>query len=111
VRSLALLGLVVALAACVSEEDLLEDAPRNRPTKVVVLEVEADRARLVAGEDALADLDRIPGVLKVVRGSGRNEVMCLVEDRVDPYALAAHLRPHFQVTVLRTVKKSELERE
>jgi hypothetical protein len=108
-RTLLLLGLTTLLASCASEADLFEDAPNDRATVVVVVKVTGDRATLVASEGALADLDRIPGVLKVRRGSGQNEVWCLVDGRVDPYSLVGHLAPTYRVTVLRVVKKSDVD--
>jgi hypothetical protein len=107
-RLLALLGLTALVATCASEEGLLEDAPKDRVTKVVTLEVTGNRGRLVVEESVLADLNRIPGVLKAVRGSGQNEVYCLVEDQVDPWSLARGLPSPYRVKVLGTVKKSDL---
>ena len=109
-RRLTLLAMMLA-AACASEESMFERAPRNRPVKVVVIEIEGSRASLVATEITLVDVRRVPGVIEVERGSGRNEVNCLVEARVDGEDLMSALSERYRVKVLRTVLRKDLPEE
>jgi hypothetical protein len=105
------LFVVVLFAACASEEDMFRHAPSDRPVKLVMLEVEGSRSTIVASETVLFDVGHLPGVLAVTRGSGTNEVQCLVEMEVDPEDMVARLTPRYRVTVLRIVLREDLPPE
>ena len=117
--TLAVLVLVVAaalLSACASDgafargrmRTMVGKAPPEKPVKIVVLNVEAERGTAVAGEMTLADVRKAPGVLDADRGAGRNDVIVLVDLETDSSHIVDSLRPRYRVYVVGEYLREDL---
>ena len=116
-RVLAVAVLALALAACATAgalgksrmRALLDRAPGDRPVKIVVLNVEAERGTVVAGEGTLADVRRCPGAMEADRGAGRNEILVLAEADADSSSMVDSLRPRYRVYVVGEYTRKEID--
>lgn len=78
----------------------LSKAPPSAKVKVVVLNVEAERGTVMAGEGTPGDVRRTPNVLQADRGAGRNEILVVADLDTDASFLLDALRPRYRVYVV-----------
>jgi hypothetical protein len=89
-----------AVGSSVSRHALFAEAPPDVPVQVVTLEVRGRRATYFLDEEAELRLRKIPGVLRVGRGGGKNEVLVLTEASLSPEVLVMTLEEDFATHVL-----------
>jgi hypothetical protein len=115
-RILKVAVIALAAAACATDgglarsrmRSLLSKAPPDAAVKVIVLNVEAERGTVVAGEGTLADVRRTPGVLQADRGGGRNEILVVADLDADSSYFVDALRPRYRVYVVREFLREDL---
>ena len=116
IATLAVLLVAAAAAACASAgavgkarmRSLLSKAPPDAKVKVVILNVEAERGTVMAGEGTLGDVRRTPNVLQADRGAGRNEILVVTDLDTDSSFFLEALRPRYRVYVVGEYLREDL---